>query len=167
MHARRLLLAASTAVLLLGGLSVATPAGAGVQAPHDMIASPNTGPVGTHVSISNAENSPCGGQLGDGPAQVDVLVTQPDGNDSNASVDVDEAGNWVIVYLDTTQVGTYTAVADCLDVPSGAVPRATDFAYTPVTFVITAAEPTTTAAPTTTSTAPAAAAVDATAAFTG
>jgi len=167
MHARRLTLAVSAAVFLVAGISVAVPADAGVQAPHDMVASPNTGPVGTHVTISNAKNSPCGGQDGDGPAQVDVLVTQPNGDDANASVAPDLDGNWELVYFDTAQVGTYTAVADCIDAPTDLVTRATDFGYTPVTFVITADEPTTTAAPTTTSTAAPAAAVAATAAFTG
>jgi hypothetical protein len=165
MNARRLLLAVSVAVALLGGISIATPAGAGIAVPHDLIASPNTGPVGTHITISNAENSPCGGQKGDGPAQADVLITQPDGNDELASATADENGNWSLVYLNTTQVGTYLVDAECIDVPSPI--SGTDFDYTEATFVITAADPTTTAAPTTTSTAAAAAAVDATAAFTG
>jgi hypothetical protein len=167
MTSRRLLLAVSTAVLLAGG-SVALPASAGVQAPRDMIATPNTGPVGTNVVISNAENGPCGGEEGDGPAQVELIIIRPDGTEDDATVLTDdETGNWSVGYINTDLVGVYTVEGDCSDqdVPEVRV-NATGFSYTDATFTITADEPTsTTAAPTTTA-APAPA-VAATAAFTG
>lgn len=153
--------------MLTGGI-VAVPASAGVQAPHDMIATPNTGPVGTNVVISNAENSPCGGQEGDVPAEVALIIIRPDDTEVDLTVPTDDAtGNWSVGYTNTDLVGTYTVEGDCLDqqqVPNVRV-NATGFAYTDLTFEITAQVPTTTATPTTT--APPAPAVAATAAFTG
>jgi len=168
MTARRLLLAVSTVALLAGG-AAAVPASAGVAVPNDMIVTPNTGPVGTTVVISNAENAPCGGQKGDGPAVVQLDVVRPDSQDVEITIPTDESGNWSIGYLNTDIAGVYTVEGFCADdtQPSGAHTNATDFTYTNATFVITAAAPTTTVAPTTTSTAAAPAAVDATAAFTG
>jgi hypothetical protein len=166
MNPRRAFVGISAAALLAAGI-LAGPVGAGVQAPHDMIASPNTGPVGTHITISNAENSPCGAQKGDGPAEVAVTVTKPDEDDSDTFVVPDEAGNWEVVYIDTDQVGTYVVDAYCGDAPETVSTNATDFTYTQASFVVTAQTPSTTAAPTTTSTAAPASAVDATAAFTG
>ena len=168
MNPRRIVLGAAAAFLLIG--IAAAPVGAGVAAPRDLIASPNTGPVGTHVTISNAANSPCGGQEGDGPASVDVLVTKPDGTDANVSIDVGESGDWELVYFATDQVGTYLVDGQCIDESDGdQVANATGFDYTETSFEITAAEvsTTTTAEPTTSSTAAPAAAVAATAAFTG
>ena len=169
MNARRLLLAVSTAALLVGG-TVAVPASAGNIVPRDMIASPNVGPVGQVVTIHNAENSPCGGQQGDGPAQVDISVARPDQVVDEITVLTDEGtGDWAVDYDTTDVLGTYDVEATCVDqnIPKGAVTRATDFDYTDTSFVIQAAVTTTTAAPTTTSTAAPAAAVAATAAFTG
>ncbi len=168
MTPRRLLLAVSTAVLLAGG-SVAVPASAGIQPPHDMIATPNTGPVGQVVTIHNAANSPCGGQQGDAPAQVDISVARPDQviDEINVLTD-DSTGDWSIEYTTTDVVGQYDVEATCVDqnIPAGAITAATDFDYTNTSFEIVAQVPTT-AAPTTSSTAAPAPAVDATAAFTG
>jgi hypothetical protein len=169
MHVRRLLLAVSTAAVLVSG-TVAMPALAGTAAPQDMIATPNVGPVGQVVTIHNAANSPCGGQQGDPPAQVDVSVLRPNEDVDELTVLTDDGtGDWSIEYTTTDLVGQYDVEATCVDqdIPSGAVARATDFDYTDTSFEIQAAEPTTTAAPTTTSTAAPAAAVGATAAFTG
>ena len=170
MSPRRILLGAAAAAFLVTALS-ASPAGAGNIIPRDMIASPNTGPVGTHVAISNAANSPCGGQEGDGPAEVLITVTKPDSTTAETSATPAESGDWSLVYFDTDQVGTYGVEATCAEQDSIKSTNATNFDYTDTSFVITAAEvPTTTpttAAPTTSSTAAPAAAVAATAAFTG
>jgi len=171
MNSRRIILGAAAAAFMVTGL-VAAPAGAGVTAPADMIATPNTGPVGQNVVISNASNSPCGGQEGDGPAQVDLIIVRPDTTEDNLTVLTDDAtGDWSIGYINTDLLGVYTVEGYCGDQPNPSVhANATDFFYTDATFEITADEPTTTtttAAPTTSSTAAPAAAVAATAAFTG
>src|SRR4051794_24746531 len=110
MNVRRVVLAVSTAVLLVGGIAVG-PALAGSVAPHDMIASPNTGPVGTHVTISNAENSPCGAQKGDGPVQVEIAVHKPDGSVIATDVVTEEDGSWSVGFIDTDLIGDYVADA--------------------------------------------------------
>ncbi|MGZ4717617.1 MAG: hypothetical protein ACXWCB_13090, partial [Acidimicrobiales bacterium] len=122
----------------MGG-TLATPALAGNVAPEDMIASPNTGPVGQVVNIHNALNSPCGGQEGDGPAQVELIIIRPDTTEDDVTVLTDDAtGNWSADYVNTDLVGTYTVEADCSDqqqVPDVRV-NATGFAYTDATFQI-------------------------------
>jgi hypothetical protein len=166
MNPRRAIVGVSAAALLLAGI-LAGPVDAGVQAPHDMIATPNTGPVGTSVEIYNADNSPCGGQQGDGPAEVSVEIERPDGDVEGTTATPDEEGDWSVGYIDTDVVGSYVVNASCFDVESDVTSQATDFLYSPVTFVITGQATTATTAPTTTSTAAPASAVDATAQFTG
>jgi hypothetical protein len=163
----------SVALAVTGGLllSFTGVAGAGLQTPRDMTATPSTGPIGQVVVIANAANSPCGGQQGDGPAQVSLTVTKPD-TQSEVTVVVlaDSSGNWSYSYTTTDQLGTYTVEGTCTDVPNvPAQVSATDFDYTDATFDIVAPATTTTEPSTTTTVAPAVAAVAAqtTPAFTG
>jgi len=142
------------AASLLGVCAV--PASAGIQFPHDILATPSAGTVGQVVVITNAANSPCGGQQGDGPAQVNLSVTKPDTTTvTDATVLADASGNWTYSYTTTDQVGTYRVAGTCVDVPNlgGAITAATDFQYNPTTFDITApVDSSTTSSSTTTST---------------
>ncbi len=135
----------------------AAPAFAGAQAPKDMVATPSVGPIGQIIQIKNAANSPCGGQQGDGPAQVDVTVTKPDSTvEPTATAYADQHGDWTLGFIDTDQVGVYQVTAYCGDVPN--VPsgmssaQATDFFYSATSFTIEAQQPTTTTTTSTTTT---------------
>ena len=170
MNGRRLTVALSATIALLVGS--AGLAGAGVQIPRDMLATPATGPIGTVVVIHNAANSPCGGQQGDGAADMFLAIIKPDDTELDVSdLAVDENGDWTYSYTQTDQVGTYTVEGTCNGQSIPQQTSAVNFDYTDATFDITAAvTTTTTAAPTTTTTtptAPPAVAATSTPAFTG
>jgi hypothetical protein len=153
MNVRRLSVALGASfVLLVGSASLA---GAGTTPPHDILATPSQGEIGQVVVISNAVNSPCGGGVQDGPAEVLLSVDKPDlSTVLETTVPADASGNWSYSYTTTDQIGTYRVKAFCQDVPNAVVTSATDFSYTETTFVIAAAvTTTTTAAPVTTTTA--------------
>ncbi len=171
MNLRRPLAALGAASLLLVGLSGA--AGAGLVTPHDMLATPSEGPVGQHVVITNATNSPCGGQPNDLPGEVALTIIKPDNStELDVIVQADDSGHWTYTYNATDQVGTYTVEGTCTGVQNAPQQTsATDFDYTDATFdIVAAATTTTTAAPATTTTvatAPPAVAAVATPALTG
>ena len=137
MNGRRLTVVLGAAFALL--LGSAGLAGAGIQVPHDMLATPSTGPVGQVVVITNAANSPCGGQQGDGPADMFLAIIKPDDSELDVtSLPVDENGNWTYSYTQTDQVGTYTVEGTCNGQSIPQQTGAVNFDYTDATFDITA-----------------------------